>query len=227
MHNCKTTRSSLTELAMDEIQPLLRNQLLAELRECPACHEEYAAIQSALRTSGQALRSTVPAEEFWSGYHARLVDRIENYAPAVPQARLFWGSALFLKMRKVATASVRVPVPVAAAVLVLLLGVSTFFVWQSRRPSSSAPQQSTSVITKTIEVPVIQEKVVTRVVYVEKYRNRTRNVPDRSDQVANAAPRLPPASPDTSGTTALSLVGFKPTEQVKLRIMKGSYHDEK
>jgi hypothetical protein len=29
------------------------------------------------------------------------------------------------------------------------------------------------------------------------------------------------------GATAMSLTGFKPTDQVKLKIMKGSYHDEK
>lgn len=235
MHNCKTTRSSLTDLAMDEVQPLLKKQLLAELNECPACHEEYAGIRNVLRASSQALRSTAPAEEFWSGYHNRLVNRIENHSPAVGQPQLFWVSALWREMRTVVTASVRVPVPVAAAAVVLLLGVSTFvstfIVWQSRQRIAT-PVQTTSVITKIVEVPIVQErvreKVVTRVVYVEKYRNRTQNVPGQLNvaQSANSATGLAQTAADASVTPALSLVGFKPTDQVKLKVMKGSYRDE-
>jgi anti-sigma factor RsiW len=227
MHNCKATRSSLTDLAMDEVQPLLKEQLLTELQDCPACQEEYAAIRNVLRLSSQGLRSTLPAEEFWPGYHARLVDRIENHSASEQQPRFVWGSRLWLGVRKLATTSVRVPVPVAAAALVLLLAVSTFVAWPARRLVVPAPVPSVSVITNTVEVPVIQEKVVTRVVYVEKYRNRTRNGPGRLDQLANAAPGLAPANPDASATTAISLVGFKPTDQVKLKVMKGSYRDEK
>lgn len=225
MHNCKVTRKSLTDLAMDEVEPLLKGQLLTELLDCPACQEEYAAIRNVLRLSTQGLRSTLPPEEFWSGYHARLVSRIENRSAPVPQPRFV--SRWWLGVRNLATASVRVPLPVAAAALMLLLAVSSFVVWSARRQVLTASVPSTSVITKTIEVPVIQEKVVTRVVYVEKYRNRTRNAPGRLDQPANAPTGLAQANPDASGTPAISLVGFKPTDQVKLKVVKGSYHDEK
>jgi len=240
MHNCKTTRSSLTDLAMDEpamdgVEPLLKKRLLAELNECPACQEEYAAIRNVLRASSQALRSTAPAEEFWSGYHARLVNRIENHSPAVGQPQLFWVSAWWREIRRVATASVRMPVPVAAAAVVLLLGVSTFvstfIAWQSRQ-GIATPVQTTSVITKIVEVPIfrerVHEKVVTRIVYVEKDRNRSRNVPGQVNvaQAANAATGLAQTAADASVAPALSLVGFKPTDQVKLKVLKGSYRDE-
>jgi len=78
-------------------------------------------------------------------------------------------------------------------------------------------------------VPVIREKVVTRVVYVEKYRNRSRSVPNELNvaQAARAGTGL--AKADTSGsvTPSMSLLGFKPTDQVQLKVMKGSYRDEK
>ena len=70
--------------------------------------------------------------------------------------------------------------------------------------------------------------MVTRVVYVEKKRRRSRgaaNPLDRED--LNAANRIARAGSDASGKTAMSLVGFKPTDQVKLTIIKGSYQDEK
>ncbi|MCU1265497.1 MAG: hypothetical protein JWM21_1815 [Acidobacteria bacterium] len=223
MHNCKTTRSSLIDLAMDEVQPQLKEQLLAELRSCAACQEEYSALNNILRDSSQALRATAPAEEFWSGYHARLVNRIENQSASVQPLPVFGGSRLWRFARQMATASVHVPVPVAAAALLLLAGASTFFGWQALRPSTII-RPLTSVVTRTVEVPVIQEKVVNRIVYVDKYRNRPRNVAGRLDQLANAAAGV--AHPDRSVTPAISLVGFKPTEQVKLKVMKGSYRDE-
>jgi hypothetical protein len=225
MHNCKIIRSSLTDLALDEIQPQLKNQLHAELEGCSACQEEYASIKDALRVSGQALGLTLPAESFWSGYHSRLVDRIENYSPA--RLRLSWGLRMWLGIQKLSTTSVRVPVPVATAALVLLFGALSFFAWQSRRPVTAPPSQITSVITKTVEVPVIQEKVVTRIVYVEKNRSRSRSVPNQLDRAEPPATGLAQANPAASETTAISLVGFKPTDQVKLKIMKGSYRDEK
>ena len=225
MHNCKIIRSSLTDLALDEIQPQLKNQLLAELEGCSACREEYASIRDALRVSGQALSLTLPAESFWSGYHGRLVDRIENNSPSRP--RPSWGSRVWLGVQKISTTSVRVPVPVAAAASVLLFGALGFFAWHSRRPVNAAPAQITSVITKTVDVPVVHEKVVTHIVYVEKNRSRSRSVPNQPDRAEPAATGLAQASPAASETTAISLVGFKPTDHVKLKIMKGSYRDEK
>ena len=222
MHNCKLIRSSLTDLALDEIQPQLKNQLLAELEGCSACQEEYASIRDALRVSGQALSLTLPAESFWSGYHNRLVNRIENYSPTRP--RLSWGLRAWLGMQKLSTTSVRVPLPVATAALLLLFGALCLFAWQSRRRVTAPPAQITSVITKTVEVPVIQEKVVTRIVYVEKNRSRSRSVPNQLEPNATGLAQANPAAPET---TAISLVGFKPTDQVKLKIMKGSYRDEK
>ena len=226
MHNCKQTRSALIDLALDEMQPPQRQQLMSELKGCAACQEEYFSLRNTLRVSDHALRSAAPAESFWSGYHARLSQHIEkgleNHSSTVQPGRssgaLNWWSGL----RKIAAASVRIPVPVAAA-LILLLACSTFFVWRSRASAKATPAaQAASVEIRTVEVPVIHEKVVTRVVYVEKNRRESRNAASQSAPANNAQ-----AGPEAPGTTAMSLVGFKPTDQVKLKIMKGSYHDEK
>src|SRR2546428_7280531 len=39
--------------------------------------EEYAALRNALRIADQAKQSALPAGNFWSGYHARLRQRLE------------------------------------------------------------------------------------------------------------------------------------------------------
>lgn len=228
MHHCKSTRSSLIELAMNELPAARATQLLTELKDCAACQEEYFSLRSVLRVSDQALRSTLPGESFWPGYHARLTDRLENYSPSVGQTQLSTTSRLWSGLRQIATASVRIPVPAAAA-FILLIGISTFFAVRSRgQVNATTSDQLPGVETRTIQVPVVQEKVVTRVVYVEKTRRRSPGAGRRPDLAESPTMnRVAKAGANKDGATAISLVGFKPTDQVKLKIMKGSYHDEK
>lgn len=227
MHNCKSTRNNLIEMAFDEMQPEQQTRLLAELKDCEACREEYASLRNALRVTNQALRSAQPTEGFWSGYHARLTERIENYSAAAQPSQLPRGRRLWIGLRKLAATSVRIPVPVAAA-SILLLGPLTFFVMHSRGQVNAPPNQPAAVQIRTVEVPVTHEKVVTRVVYVEKNRRPTRGSAREGNraEIQTNGNRIAKAA-NEPGTTAMSLIGFKPTDQVKLKIMKGSYHDEK
>src|SRR3977135_1688749 len=125
MHDCKRTMSVLIELALDEAQPEERKELLAELKSGDAFREEFATLRNTLRISDQALRSALPVETFWPGYHERLRQRLAGEAtrqrtqPSGPA--LLWDA-----MRRLAASSVRLPAPVAAA-LALLLAVSIFF----------------------------------------------------------------------------------------------------
>jgi hypothetical protein len=70
-------------------------------------------------------------------------------------------------------------------------------------------------------VPAIVERVVTRVVYkrVRSYRGAAGpSVPSKSNPANNIAG----ARSDATAKTAISLIGFKPTDQVNLTIIKGS-----
>src|ERR1700682_2263565 len=136
MHNCKSTRRSLIELAMNELPPASGTQMLTELKDCAACQEEYFSLRSLLRVSDQALRSALPGERFWAEYHARLSarlsDGLENYS-AVQPVGLSAASRLWNGVRQIAMASVRIPVPAAAALL-LLIGISGLFAVRPRGP---------------------------------------------------------------------------------------------
>src|ERR1700730_13792974 len=89
MHNCKTTRSSLIDLALDELQASTNPpastggsyksaRLLAELEECSACRAEHASLRRTLGVVVQSTRSAAPAESFWSGYTSRWTPRIKT-----------------------------------------------------------------------------------------------------------------------------------------------------
>ena len=233
MHNCKLTKDDLIDFALGEVSPGRTSELLAELNDCAACRAEYATLKNTLRVSEQAFRSTLPAEEFWPGYHARLQGKliqrlqedVEQASSSVHSSRLSFSSRLWIGLRKMGTASVRVPVPAALAIM-LLVGVLLFSQRSRGQATVTPPTPLVAVETKTVEVPVIQERVVTRVVYVEKKGRRHKGAagslvsPGRNMAIANAAS-------ESSGKTAMSLVGFKPTDEVKLTIIKGSYRDEK
>ena len=240
MHNCRLTRNGLVDLALDELPSAEAEQLLSELNGCSSCREEYAALRNTWRVSAQALQSALPTEEFWPHYHARLKSNLSQHNQAVqrtstpslnspPELRIrdavvMQNARLRSMAWKLVTTSVRVPVPVALALVFLFAVIVVSLAGRaSIRQATNAipPTQSPSVETRLVEVPVIQERVVTRVVYVEKKSSRSpvSNSPNRE----NGFPR---AGSNNSAETALSLVGFKPTDQVKLSIIKGN-RDEK
>lgn len=251
MHNCKLTRNSFVEFALDDLSPAEAAQLLAELKDCSDCQEEFATIKSTLRMSGQALQAALPAEDFWPGYHARLQTALVEFNgsggaieraayPRSQAASQHAGARFWFEVRRLLTTSVRVPAPVAAA-LVLLLAASVFFAVQSRGATEKSltptPVDAAAAATKIVEVPVIKEKVVTRTVYVETNRRPRNAVNDLSDlnegrsdsdsgdanqsQVIDARNGLARVAPESRGA-AMSLAGFKPTDEVKLTIIKGS-----
>jgi len=214
MHNCKANRETLIALALN---PSDQTQSLpAELETCATCRTEYAALRNSLRIAGQAKQSALPAESFWPGYHARLRQRLEPASESAVPSYAFEKQHLRTRLGNLFTSSVRVPVPVAAGLLLVLV-VSFAFALNSRRPTT-APQPI--VVTKTVEVRVpqetVRERVVTRVVY-----QRDRRQISAAKANAIAARRNEPAE------TPFSLIGFKPANEVKLTIIKGSYRDEK
>jgi anti-sigma factor RsiW len=243
MHNCKLTRNSFVDLALDELPPARSTELLAELTDCRDCREEYAALGSTLHVSNQALRSALPGEEFWPGYRARLhakllagTDQQSETAGAhsmTPVARATrpgtFGARVWLPLSTMATTYVRVPIP--AALGVLLLFAAFFVVQRWRGPVNATTSTPAALVrTNTVEVPVIQEKVITRVVYVEKKDRRSARGVKHSLSVpipGGTNNGVAGMGSDPATGTALSLSGFKPTDEVKLTIIKGSYKDQK
>jgi anti-sigma factor RsiW len=227
MHNCRLTKNRLLDLTLDEVAPAEAKQLLEELDDCPTCREEYATLRNTWRVSVQALRSALPTEDFWPGYHARLQVKLRHDLSAVQPARLSLSSRVWLGLRKMATSSVRVPVPAALAMMLLVF--IFFFALRSRGQANLTTSTPSAIVeTRTVQVPVIQEKVVTQVIYVEKKARRSRGAANQLERVnLNAANSIARAGSDASGKPAMSLVGFKPTDQLKLTIIKGSYQHEK
>jgi hypothetical protein len=217
MHNCKATRETLIARALN--QPDQAQSLPADLERCDTCREEFASWRSALRVADHASQSALPGTHFWHGYRARLRQHLETASQsAVPAPVVETGTSLRLRLRDLLVTSIRVPVPLAVALLICF-GGSLVFALNSRRSNSAAPP---IIVTRTVEVPLSQETIRDRTVTRVVYRERNRRLSQSVKANATAARQTRPAA-----EIPISLVGFKPTSEVNLTVIKGSYRDDK
>ncbi len=131
--------------------------------------------------------------------------------------------------RRFFTASIRIPVPAFAAAC--LLAVAGFAVFASKikipasQPVSLAPQITTVTKTETVEVPIIKEKIVTKIVYVER---AAPNAPiaktilaTTSSPISNELKIASHIAGDNAYTN-VDLSGYQPVEEMRVRIIKGN-----
>lgn len=205
MHNCTETKERLTELVLD-------GRSATDLNECAECRAEFEALNMTLRMTSRLSETAAPAESYWSGYHARLRQKLAtapNPSHAETQRRKEKLGPLFETMRLCVRTSVRVPLPLAAAAIITCLALGVFAIRRAEQPVAQPPL----LVHVPVEVPVVQEKVVTRVVYRDR-RSSTKT----SRRAINDAP---------TESTFASLNGFKPTDDIKLTVIKGGTPDEK
>jgi hypothetical protein len=208
MHNCNAIQAILVDLIFDDADSQESARLRAGLKSCASCCAEYDALTETLRVVDRSLQLRRPAEGFWPAYHARLDQRIKEFHYLQSRARQSAREPGHQrKIPQVFFASLRVPVPVAAA-FVLLFVFATLLAFRAPQPLVVAsPAPPPTVETRTVTVPVIQEKVITRLVYVGRKRAKSRGAELKAD-------------------AASSLAGFRPTDEVKLTVIRGGYRDE-
>lgn len=177
----------------------------------------------------------VPAQD--AGARARLLADFRASARRPP----LWRRAL--------TAQVRVPLPFAACAALVLLG--SLYVLGARMSApgvgpSAAPSEAPPAAVRVVEVPVVQERVVTRTVYVREQgraglRAATTRTPAR-EELAAAPTHAAPAPPESQEQaepaqgqqeahagyyTRVDMNDFQPAEELKFRIVKRGGTDEK
>ena len=165
--------------------------------------------------------------------HARL---LADFRACVAPAPL-WRRAL--------TAQIRVPLPVAACAALALLLTPLAFGARPWTKSTPTPEGATAApVVRIVEVPVIQERVVTRTVYVEKKeRGGARGVSSQADAReslaaepsaerrvdARAQSASSPSGADASAGafTRVNMEDYQPANEVKFRILERGNVDKK
>jgi hypothetical protein len=207
MHNCKATIERATEFLLDH--PDGPNDF--DVNGCEECRDEFDALKETLRVTTRLLEATAPPETFWRGYHARLSQKLKS---PTPQHSKIISRSWF---KKLFATSIRVPVPIGIAAL-LMLAVPLGLAIRISGKQTAAP--SVSFVNVPVVVPVIQERTVTRVVYRQARRKAVISSP-RTDST------LAKSQKPADEMNSVSLIGFKPLEEVKLKVIKGGTPDEK
>ena len=216
MHNCNETGERLTELLLD-------GDARAEelLDHCAECRAEFAALAATLRMTTRLRETVTPSESYWTSYHAQLRQKLTESFHAKAQRLRHAESQrkelkpglgfVFASLRPPLRLSVKIfLLPVRLPLGVALLAVASVFALFALRALRTPPTQPPLVLRVPVEVPVVQEKTVTQVVY----RNRQR--PLKSAKRSVVAPMVQ----DT-------FAQFKPTDEVKLTVIKGGSPNEK
>ena len=142
--------------------------------------------------------------------------------------------------KRLLTASVPVPAPIAGLAAVALLFVSAALLMRPPIISLGAPHAALppAEVTRIVEVPVAQEqRVVTRIVYVEKKKGQATDAAsaDERQRLAAGPERAPVRpgqrrKPEGTGTgyfTRVDMAEFQPADEMKIRIIKRGNGDEK
>lgn len=228
MHNCKETREIFTELLLDGLDFRSDQTISAELSRCAECRAEFEVLSATLRMTSRAGETAAPAEDYWPAYHSKLKQRLETttsraqaqrhkdelgplFEPLRPRAGASW----FVRLLK---SSVRVPLPIGIAVIIAAALLVPFVIRAARKDVQ--PTNTTTIVRVPVEVPVVQEKIVTQIVY------RDRRPFVRATKRAPEAPRVE-STFAKSQTLPASLSGFKPPDEIKLTVIKGGVPNEK
>jgi len=207
MHNCKATTDRITELLLNRPNARPDDLLSKELLRCPECRNEFDALKETLRITTRVIEKSEPSKSYWNAYHARLKQQLDKATIPNFESRETTWILGFLK------SSIRMPVPVGLALLVLFaVGIG----WATRVSQKQVVMTQTISVPVPFEVPVVQEKIVTRVLY----RNRVRKRNESSTGNSVVAKTQNEARPT-------ALIGFKPLDEVKLTVIKGGSPNEK
>jgi hypothetical protein len=214
MHNCKEAKEQLTELLLDG-----DDRAEAMLDQCEECRAEFEALAATLRMTTRLRESVTSSESYWTSYHTQLRQRVSFHAQAQrlkhakPQREdLKPGLGFFFaSLRQPLRLCVKpflVPVPLGVALLIVVGLLSLFLIRAT--PPPAPPIQTPVVVQVPVEVPVIKERTITQIVYRE-----------RRPQAKSA--KRPVEPPPVVNTFAQ----FKPTDDVKLTVIKGGSTNEK
>ena len=235
MHNCKETRELFTELLLDGIDFRSDQAISVELTRCSECRAEFETLSATLRMTSRVGEVAAPAEDYWPAYHAKLRQRLvdaqtpttsraqaqrhkEKLGPLFEPLRPGAGNSLFVRFLKT---TVPVPLPLGIALVVAAALLIPLAIHAAR----VQPSNTTTIVRVPVEVPVVQEKIVTRVVYRD--RQPVVRTTKRATDAARAETTFAKSQRTRTEAMPTSLVGFKPSDEVKLTVIKGGVPNEK
>lgn len=240
MHDCQQTQDNLVDLMFGELDFAARARVLGEIGACAVCGAQYRAYAATLAACDEASAALTPRASYWPQYHDALARRLARAAAEdaedTPTQCVTTGRVPFWK--HLLETSIRVPAPLAAAAMLLFVALSilalTLLARRAPEPvvlaAPASTQESNAPQIKFIEVPVVEEKIVTKIVYVPRGttsgedHSRRQQLP--RENLAKVKTPQASSAPDAAAAAAVppraNLSGFKPAGEMNLRIIKES-----
>ena len=240
--DCERVSLLIEEFYDGELDLHLKSRVEEHIAVCSFCSAEFYKV----RSLDQLLEKSSAPPPPSAMLDQKLMEAFQQNQKALKSPawwhRIFAGS-LSIPKPAFAAAVIMVAAAIAAANIIGRYAVTPSNV--SSIPAASSPAVSTPLPpeiiekTKIVEVPVIRERVVTRVVYVERQSNESNNsqksllADDRTGgnkqkqnltkEETNSAINVEAGEYVTRG----NLSGFQPIAELKTRIIQESKQDEK
>jgi len=247
--NCQEVRLRLEAFHDRAADAELSSRIAEHLEGCSSCDGALAQLR-ALRTL--LLKSSIPAPSatLARGLMEAFHQEHKQTAKTIPWWRKAFGSSITVPAPALAAAMIVIAIGIAAANIIgrnaaiASLSDATSAVSTSVPPP---PSISPEIIerTKFVEVPVVEERVVTKVIYVERENKNIQTEKLKSSDSKQKSPNnkgrensemQTAANPDLkmSGEVAengyftrTDLSGFRPESVIKAKIIREGKNDEK
>lgn len=238
---CVELEKQIDSFIDDELSPSLRNKVEFHLKECRLCGETLKRLQAlrgilrkdisvsaSSQLDGHVMEafSRQHAEKGQTKWWAVLAGQVVIPKPAAALALLMFAvfTGLAFQLGKMAATDIRSVLPITETVN------QSPATSEPNLPSESVKESEDKTVNasviKFIEVPVIKEKIVTRVVYVNKSLKET----DSKVRSAKSKPgsfALNSSVNENRFSTQVNLKEFQPVAEIKTQIIKKDENYEK
>lgn len=153
MHDCEITKEKLIDLIFDELSPASRDLLLAEIKRCENCWQEYQSMSQTMQTVDRVIETATPAESYWPGYESRLRQRLAREA----------GPGFWRQWRERLAGFPPQPMQMRAvfALLLLAMALGAWMLLRGSNQTSDSPQVAVENPNKVQSSPEPARPVVT------------------------------------------------------------------
>lgn len=224
---CTNFRQQAESYLDDEINPAMKERLEIHLQECRLCHlnlEDLQAVRKALKITLPAAPSKLFDERMLKAF-------AERQKQPSNKKSFDWRSVFIPLFNPQLSGAFATGILVVGVFLAFQIGKLTATDIQiisapTEAVSLPAPEiteknpSSSATITKIVEVPVVKERVVTRVVYVD--RNKENGVQTKRNTFESSSKSMTNNSiAESSYLTQARLNGFQPASEITATVIKG------
>ncbi len=239
---CTEIEKQIDSFIDGELSSPLGNKVEQHLKECRACEETFESLQALKRIIGKDI--SVPASsqidervmkafalhqnnQQKKKWRSVVFGQIAIPKPAFALALLSFAvfTGLAFQLGKMSATDVRVVMPPMETVNVSPQMSETNLL--SKAVKESENKISDTAIIKFIEVPVVKEKIVTRVIYIHKQPGKENSIKARSAKLQPDNFALNSSVNENRYSTQVNLKTFQPVTEMKAKIIKKDENYEK